>query len=123
MQLDKFDEIDRKAVIRSVEKSLDVSLSLVGRRKKWLRDDSGKTYWVLGGYGEWHGIPAEMMDAEAKNPTGGFIVVAIRHRSAIQIYIGPLKEVVANRGKLLRARKTTGDYQFTYRKRGTRVVI
>lgn len=123
MSRKKFDSTDRSAVIRAVEKSLGVSLSREGRRQKWLRDRDGRSYWILGGYGEWHGIPEEMMDAEASEPSDGLIVVAIRNRADMQIYIGPMCPIVEGRSKLYRAAKTTGDYQFTYKKKGASIAI
>jgi hypothetical protein len=119
----KFDEADREAVIRAIEDRLGVRLSPVGRRRKWLRDGDGRSYWVLGGYGEWHGIPEEMIDAEAKNPTTGMLVIANRKREALQVFVGPVDPVVRNRHRLYRARKTTGDYQFTLTQKGARLHI
>lgn len=119
----KFDETDRRAVIRAIQDRLGVRLSPVGRRRKWLRDGQGRSYWILGGYGEWHGIPEDMMDAEASHPTGGNLVVATRKRQALQIFIGPLEPIVQGRRKLNRARQTTGDYRFTIRTGGNRMHI
>lgn len=117
----KFDETDRRAVIDELGKRLCVRLQPVPRRRKWLRDELGRNHWVLGGYGEWHGIPNDMMDAEVASGTGGFIVVAIRHEATLEIYIGPLAPLVENRRKLFRS--NTGDYQFTFRKRGSSLII
>ncbi len=123
MNGNKFDETDRHAVISKLSSQLGVVLTRVGRRRKWLRDGSGRNYWILGGYGEWHGVPEEMMEAEARYPTDGYLVIAVRHRLAIEIYIGALAPVVAARDSLYRARETTGDYQFTLKKRGTHLNI
>lgn len=119
----RFDEIDRRAVIDSLSRQLGVRLTVVGRRRKWLKDEFQRHYWVIGGYGEWHGIPAEMMDAEVASPSGGILAIAMRLRQAIQIYVSPLAPFVDARSALNRARKTTGDYQFTYTKRGIHLVI
>jgi hypothetical protein len=119
----KFDETDRRAVIDALTRCHDVRLTPVGRRRKWLRDNAGRSYWVLGGYEEWHGIPEEMMDAEVSSPSGGFIVIAMRQKSAMEIFIGPVAPLVSARASLRRASKTTGDYQFTFKKRGAHLVI
>jgi hypothetical protein len=121
----KFDEADRSAVIRAIQAQRGVRLSPVRRRRKWLRDEENRSYWVLGGYDEWHGIPEEMMDAEADEPTGGFLALAIRKREALQIFFGPVEPIVRNRSRLYRARQTTGEYQyqFTITTRGNRVHI
>jgi hypothetical protein len=119
----KFDETDRRAVIDALSRHFGVRIEPVGRRRKWLRDNAARSYWVLGGYGEWHGIPEEMMDAEVSRPSGGFFVIAMRHRSTMEIFISPLVPLVAARAKLNRASQTTGDYQFTFKKRGTHLII
>jgi len=119
----KFDETDRRAVVDALSRHLGARLKAVGRRRKWLHDDSNRNYWVLGGSGEWHGIPEEMMDAEIAAPSDGSIVIATRHQSAIKIFIGPLAPFVEARGTLYRASHTTGDYQFTCKERGAHLVI
>lgn len=119
----KFDETDRRAVTDALCKQLGVVLTPVGHRHKWLKDEAQRSYWVIGGYEDWHGIPNEMMDAEAASSTAGILVIAIRHSQSIQIYVGPLSPLVEARNVLKRARKTSGDYQFTYTKRGRCLVI
>lgn len=123
----KFDETDRQAVIDMLSRHFGVRLQPVGRRRKWLRDDAGRKFWVLGGYEDWHGIPEEMMDAEVISPSRGYIVIAIRHCSTIEVFIGPLTSLVAARAHLSRASQTTGDYQFKVEKKvekhGTRLLI
>jgi hypothetical protein len=50
----KFDEQDRRKVISEVEVHFNTKLSSVGSRPKYLEDKNGKSYWVLGGYEDWH---------------------------------------------------------------------
>ena len=119
----KFDEIDRRAVIDELVRRLGVQINRVGRRRKWLRDDSGRKYWVLGGYADYHGIPEEMMDAEVADPSGGCVVIAMRRHSDMEIFLGPLEPLVAARRKLYRANRSTGDYQFTFKRRGNRLFL
>ena len=119
----KFDGTDRRAVIDEVGRHLGVQINRVGRRRKWLRDSSGRNYWVLGGYADWHGIPEEMMDAEVADLSGGFVVIAMRRQSDMEIFLGPLAPLVAARRKLYRAKQSTGDYQFTLRRRGSRLIL
>lgn len=123
MSSDKFDETDRRAVVSALEKQLNVRLKRVGNRRKWFRDEAGRNYWVLGGYGEWHGIPEEMMQDEVGASTSGLLVIATRQRAAIEIFIGSLSPLVQGRASLYRARETTNDYQFTLKKRGNRLAI
>ena len=119
----KFDETDRRAVIRVLEEELDICLSRVGRRRKWLRDEEGRDFWVIGGYDEWHGIPEEMMDACIDKSCDGVLVFAKRERGALRIFTGPLEPVIRNRRKLYRAHRSSGDYQFTVAQRGDRIHI
>lgn len=119
----KFDETDRQAVVDALARCLDIRLTPVSGRRKWLRDDAGSSFWVLGGYGQWHGIPEKMMDAEVSSPSGGFIVIAMRRKSTMEIFIGPVAPLVSARARLRRASKTTGDYQFTLKKRGGHLVV
>ena len=62
----KFDEVDRDCVIDALQKRYGVQLDRVPPYRKWLRDESGKNWWVLGGVDDWHGIPKEMMEGEKK---------------------------------------------------------
>ena len=102
----KFDETDRRAVVDELGRRLGVQINQVGRRRKWLCDHSGRNYWVLGGYADWHGIPEEMMDAEMADPSDGFVVIAMRRQSDMEIFLGPLARLVAARRKLYRAKST-----------------
>ena len=45
----KFGNRDRDRVIDAIQKHYAVKLQQVGRRPKWLRDASGRNWWVLGG--------------------------------------------------------------------------
>jgi len=119
----KFDNIDRKRVIRVVEDYFKVKLSKIGRRSKWLQDDVGRNYWILGGYGEWHGIPEDMMNAEIEASTEGVLVVAIRKKNSMDIFAGGVDELVTGKAQLYRASKTTGDYQFTYETKGNHLIL
>ena len=62
----KFDERERKKVVRELETALGITLSLVGRRRIYRADEAGRRYLILGGYGEWHGVPSEIVEAEER---------------------------------------------------------
>jgi hypothetical protein len=117
----KFDETDRQKVIEAVESHFKVKLTPVGNRRKFLRDDTMRSYWVFGGYEDWHGIPAEMLDAEIRNNTDGILVVAKRGLRKIEIYAGRLSPLVKNKNLLSLTKK--GEYQFNVRTRGERLTI
>ena len=117
----KFDETDRSKVISEVESHFGTKLSRVGGYRKFLQDASGKSYWVLGGYEDWHGITSDMLKEEQRRATDGVLVVAKRHKSTIDTFYGPLKPLIANYRDLSRTR--TGDYQFNISIRGSIMTI
>lgn len=112
MATNKFDSLDRNRVIREVEEYYNVKLEKAGRRSKWLQDESGRNWWILGGYGDYHGVPEDMMEAELRDPTAGMLIIAVRKLPDIELFSGPVEQLCENRHNLYRARNTTGDYQF-----------
>jgi len=117
----KFDEHDRKKVISEVEDHFGVQLSPVGSRRKFLESEDGKTFWVLGGYEDWHGIPPEMLEEEKCRSTNGVLIVAKRYKNRIDIFSGPLQPLIENKKKLSHTKK--GDYQFNINIRGNHLFI
>lgn len=117
----KFDETDRRKVIAELQSHFGVKLSRVGTRRKYLRDENNRTFWVFGGYEDWHGIPAEMMEAEEKRDAEGILVVAKRGKTKIDIYTGPLMPLIKNRKSLSHTQK--GEYQFNIRLRGNSLTV
>ena len=119
----KFDNLDRDRVIRAVQEHFDIHLKRVGSRRKWLRDESGRNWWVLGGKDDYHGIPEDMMEGERHARTEGMLVIAWREVGSIDAFSGPLGSLVSTRDKLYRAARTTGDYQFEATVKGDRLVL
>ena len=106
----KFDELDRQRTIKELERQFGVKLSQCGSRRKSLTDESGNTFWVLGGYEEWHGIPKDMIEAERHSDRDGTMVIAKRTEQTIKIFTGPLQPLVCNAGRL--PVNQDGDFQF-----------
>jgi hypothetical protein len=117
----RFDETDRRKVIAEIQSHYGVKLSPVGTRRKYLRDQNNRTFWVFGGYEDWHGIPAEMMEAEEKRNAEGILVVAKRVRTKIDIYTGPLLPLIISKKSLSHTQKD--EYQFNIRIRGNSLSI
>lgn len=109
MTTPKFDLHDRKRVISAIENYLQVKLHKAGSREKLLKDETGKSYWVLGGTGDWHGIPKEMFAEEEKLSSEGVLVIAKRKLNSIDIFVGSLPILIRNKSSLCRTDK---DYQF-----------
>ena len=117
----KFDEVDRKKVIAEVEKHFEVTLTPVGSQRVYLADLEGKSYWVFGGYGDWHGVSSHMLAEEQLHSTDGVFVVAKRHHAAIDVFSGQLKTLIANSRALSHTK--TGGCQFHSTIRGDRMFI
>ena len=123
MATKKFGNLDRNRVIRAVEEYYDVKLEKVRRRPKWLQDESGRNWWVLGGYGDYHGVPEDMMEAELQALIAGILIIAERKLPDIEIFSGSVEKLCKNRNRPYRAGKTTGDYQFNIHTSGSRLMV
>jgi len=121
MSSPKFDETDRDKVISEIERHFKVSLSRVGRRRKYLSDKNGRSFWVVGGYENWHGIPPDMLREEQRRATNGVLVVAKRYDSKIDIFAGDLQKLIDNENKLSHTKN--GDFQFNIDIRLNRIII
>lgn len=121
MTKQKFDESDRENVIKEIESCFGVKLSPVGTRKKYLKDQNRRTFWVFGGVEQWHGIPLEMMEAEERSNVDGVFVIAVRDQSRIIIYTGNLMPIIKGKKKLSQTK--SGDYHFNICTRGDLLLI
>lgn len=109
MSSKKFDELDRAPTVRAIEQQFGVRLSKIGARQKYLLDEAGMPYVVLGGYDDWHGIPKDILVDARKRPAGK-LIVAKRLPSKICVYCGPLTKLLDNEHKL--ATNAAGERQF-----------
>ena len=121
MKSPKFDKHDRRKVISEVEDHFGVHLSPVGTRRKFLENSNRKTFWVLGGYEDWHDIPPEMLEEEERRSTTGVLVVAKRYENRIDVYSDPLEPLIKSKELLSHTKK--GDYQFNISIRGNHLFI
>ena len=108
MKTPKFGNHERKRVISEVERHFKVKLHKAGNRDVYLKDEAGKTYWVIGGIGDYHGVPKELFAEEAKN-IGGVLVIAKQKTTTIDIYSGSLYQLIKDKGLLT---VTDCQYQF-----------
>lgn len=106
----KFSADERGPVIKRLETLRNIKLSAVGRSKKFLKGTDGLHYCIVGGTGDWHAIPKEVMDQENKNQSTVYLVIARWLKTKIEIYGGLLKPLFELRGSLPRNEK--GDFQF-----------
>ena len=112
----KFNELDRVKVISKVEYHFAVKLSPVGRYNKLLRDQSGRSFWVFGGYGNWHGFQEKILREDALASGDGVLVIAKHRMSEIDIYTGSLQPLIDNFHKLHHT--SNGDHHFNVEPRG-----
>ena len=105
----KFDSWDRRLVIDAVEKLCGVRLTKVGKRDIWWRDESGKSWWILGGQG-FQGIPGEMVEDETQVHSDGMLVIAQRKKTYMEVFSASLRRFVSARDML--SRDKGGDYKF-----------
>lgn len=110
MQKHRFDETDRDKVISEVEKHFGVKLTRVGNYRKFLQDASGRSYWILGAYEDWHGVTSDMLEEQVHRASDGILVIANRQKTTIDIFSGPLQPFIANSKDLVHTQ--AGDYQF-----------
>ena len=119
----KFDDLARNRVIDAIREHEGVKLQRVGLRTKWLRDASGRNWWVLGGRETWHGIPEEMMEDEKRSPVEGLLVIACQKRASMDVFKGPLGPLVSASDGLPRATQPPRDYNFNVEVSGTRMWV
>jgi hypothetical protein len=117
----KFDEIDRQRAIRSVEQFYRTKLTKRGRRRKSLISSEGSQYWVLGGYEDWHGIPADMIEEVDESDEDGKLIVAKMTDTQILIYSCALLPIVHGLKEISSTQK--GDRQFNLVKRGGKLCV
>jgi hypothetical protein len=105
----KFDEDDRRRVIAVIEQHFGISLKAIDSYRKYLRDEHGSRYIVLGGYEDWHGIPRKIFAAEEASPADTTLIIAKRSKTAIDIFSGPLRPLLDRKDDLP---KTNHEYVF-----------
>ena len=97
----KFSQSERREVIERLQVALGVALRPIGSRSKYLEDENGRRYLLLGGYGDWHGIPKEVVETEERSKTQGtLLVVAKRYEDRMEVYSGPLAPLLRAKDKL-----------------------
>ncbi len=117
MAAEKAGKLERDMLIREIEKRHGVKLRRVKPYSKWLQDQTGKNFCVLVGNGLWHGIPEKLLEAERDAQAGGILVVAVKNDAVINVYVGPLEQVVKA------AKVQYGEYKFNCKERSTYLTI
>lgn len=118
----KFSEDDRKQVISKVESVYGLKLSRIENYRKYLQDNSGQRYIILGGYGDWHGIDKNIFFEEEKGRNNTLLIIAKCSPNHIDIYSGNFSIILNNKKRLT----VTGDgrqYEFNLITRPDRLLL
>lgn len=59
--IDKFPNLDKKLVLKELEKIQRTSLYPASNSRKLFSDNNGKFYCIFGGTGDWYGISESLM--------------------------------------------------------------
>ena len=118
---EKFDNLDRDLVIKEIQERCGVKLKKVRGGFKWLRDESGRNWWVLDGIDTWHGIPEEMMEDERRTQVEGVLVIAYKKLTSIDVFKGPLGPLVSASNGLPGATQPGSQYHFNVKPSRTRM--
>lgn len=97
---DRSDEADRRAVIRGLEAHLGIRLDPVGRRRKYLQDESGQRYCICVGREQLHGLPHAIAEDAQSLPRGVLLVVATKLADRMSIFTGPMTKLTQNLSQL-----------------------
>jgi hypothetical protein len=84
-------------------------LKKIGSYRKYLRDQDGRRYIVLGGYEDWHGIPQKIFEAKKATPGDTTLVIGKRSKVHINIYSGSFLPLTDSKALLS---KTDDEYVF-----------
>lgn len=105
----KFDEHDRQKVIVAIEQHFGISLKKIGSYRKYLSDQHGRRYIVLGGYEDWHGISRNIFDEEEATLGDTTLIIGKRSKTHIEIYSGSFQPLLDSKAHLA---KTEDQYVF-----------
>ncbi|MDP3030278.1 MAG: hypothetical protein Q8O04_12485 [Deltaproteobacteria bacterium] len=105
----KFDNIDRLHVIKAIETEFGSKLSKVGRRHIFLKNTDNIYFVILGGYGDWHAIPDDVIEQIEKTEEKQ-LVIAIRKPQIVKIYHCDMQKFLEQKDKYNRP----GNNKFTF---------
>ena len=106
----KFGDRERRHVIEVIEKLKEIKLIQIANYKKFLQGTDGAYYCIVGGTGDWHGIPNEVMTSAIKDYSNFYLAIARLLKTKIELYMGPIKPLVDSRASLTHTQR--GDFHF-----------
>jgi len=96
-----FDENFHRRVVRELQRHFCVDLRKIGRSRKYLIDNTGIRYIVLGGVEYLHGIPCSIFEEEEHASGDTVLVVATLNRNNLDICAGPFRPLQEHKDRLL----------------------
>ena len=88
----KFGKAERKKVVEGLETALNIRLSSRSGFRTVFEDEDGAIYWVIGGYGNWHGASDQMITETIGAKKKGKLFVAKANQEYATIYAAPLDD-------------------------------
>ena len=95
----RFSDADREMVVNVLEKELQCDLSKTGKLRKIFSDKAGHRYCVVG-WGDWHGVPKELIDIRDNSFKETSLVIAKMLKTKIVIYMASIEPLIENKNKL-----------------------
>ena len=112
MDTAKFNEDDRRQVILKIEEITGKKLTPIGSRRKYLEDQEGGRYCVLGGSGTWHGLSRDILDTDSTIVSKTTLVVACMSSTKIEVYMGPISPLAKAKKRLTVPSPPGKEYNF-----------
>ena len=82
----RFDETDREEVFEELERLWGTKYGKIKSSRKFRGSGDGNKVCVIGGYGNWHAIPEEVLNQDRENTDKTVIVFAAREKEVIELY-------------------------------------
>jgi len=109
---EKFANVDRRCVIRELEQRRGIRLSAIERKSVWQRDQTGGEYLIIGGRGDWHGIPLDVVPAKRDAHQEAHFIFCDLAEEAIRVFEGDLRHLLRNADRL-HASQTTLSFNLS----------
>jgi hypothetical protein len=106
----KFSDDERDPVVQRIETLKDIKLKPVGSRRKFFKGSDELYYCIIGGKGDWHAIPEDVMAQEKTTSASVYLVIARWLKNRMEVYGGLLKPLFDSRDSLSQGKH--GDFQF-----------
>jgi hypothetical protein len=96
----EFDENCERRVVRELQRHFRVDLRKIGRLRKYLVDNKGVRYIVLGGADYWHGIPQSVFQDEETAAGDTVLVIATLDGDGLDVFAGPFRPMLDHKDRL-----------------------